>query len=712
MTQEAANGENLKVGGYRLQRLLGEGGFGAVYLGEDDQGRLAAVKLLHRGQATEGVRESLSREIEAARKVSPFCIAQVFDADLFAPQPWIATEYLEGPTLAERVHDRGPLSGAGLQRLAISTATALTAIHRAGILHRDFKPDNIILAPDGPRVIDFGIAKATEQTKVLASAVIGTPAYMAPEQIEGVALTPHVDVFSWGAVMAYAATGRNAFDGPNVPAVIKRVIMDEPDLAGLDPALLPVVRRCLEKEPGRRYRAHELLNTLLGAGERGMDTESALSEGSTAVEKLEPTGPRRSSAASSFAYRSQPPPVASGVVTGPGHQLSRSARSVPPFEFAGRRFYEPGALAEAMQGDWPAAVLMFGDSLSRGDLRDWIIDDLGDTLVNRAVLRREPEAPDLAVARFVADLRPDLAPRYRGFDMRMGLLKQNLVRGDGVNPAAVDTLVRAFFVPGMRRSPIGWLEEVLSVMATHHCADPRHSCPSEAPCQGYQMLVRDYQEAARAVFRTAQHINRILAQGHDSAVLFEPDRPDTAVLVLARLLAGERRSEKEDQLVSTTTEAWTAAFQAAAGPVTGPARAGADALLGQAGDVAHHLGSLEHTCRREQDNYVAAIDKAVRVHRWYEIGSVAHPIVCALLLLGLVTGCVADLSSGGGGAGGYFTWILVVGVLSLVLRKVVRNSADFPGRQAHINYLKQTLYSIRDRIAQAEGKRHQLERTR
>ena len=186
-----------EVGGYHLFDHLGSGGFGDVYLGVRESGQQAAIKFLHaRFTQDDDVRRRFTREIEQLRKVSPFCIAPVLDADPDCTNPWIATEYINGPTLREAVREHGPHNGAELQRLAVNTAVALTAIHAAGVLHRDLKPENILLAPDGPRVIDFGISRALESVSVIASAKMGTRGYMAPEQLTELTLTPAVDIFA------------------------------------------------------------------------------------------------------------------------------------------------------------------------------------------------------------------------------------------------------------------------------------------------------------------------------------------------------------------------------------------------------------------------------------------------------------------------------------------------------------------------------------
>ncbi|WP_281367808.1 serine/threonine protein kinase [Nonomuraea typhae] len=240
------------VGAYRLIGRLGEGGQGVVYLGEGRDGTRVAVKVLRSGG------DGLAREIAAARRVEPFCIAQVLDASA-GGTPYIVTEYVEGPSLAQA----GRHTGAGLQRLAVATATALAAVHRAGVVHRDFKPGNVLLGPGGPRVIDFGIARSGTAL-TMTSGIVGTPAYMAPEQLAGVPVGPAADVFAWAGVMVFAATGRPPFGDDSLPAVITRIQRAGPDLGDLPAALRPIVTRCLEKDPALRPSMQDVLFELIG----------------------------------------------------------------------------------------------------------------------------------------------------------------------------------------------------------------------------------------------------------------------------------------------------------------------------------------------------------------------------------------------------------------------------------------------------------------
>jgi ABC-type transport system substrate-binding protein len=251
------------LGAYRLLGVLGEGGQGIVYLGSRPDGRQVAVKLLRTSFTTDAkARAYFAKELAAAQRVQPFCTAAILDADIAGATPYIVSEYVEGPSLREVVERHGPQSGPALDQLAVGTVNALVAIHRAGIVHRDLKPNNILLAADGPRVIDFGIARALDATFSMTSGIVGTPAYMAPEQLNGQPLTPAVDVFAWGVVMTYAANGHPAFGQDTLGVIINRILHAEPDLGRLSGPLRGVVAACLAKDPGARPTAEAVLAAL------------------------------------------------------------------------------------------------------------------------------------------------------------------------------------------------------------------------------------------------------------------------------------------------------------------------------------------------------------------------------------------------------------------------------------------------------------------
>src|SRR5208282_4102583 len=256
-------GDPLRLGRFELLGRLGEGGQGIVYLGRgtnpgEDR---VAVKVL-RSTVDATVLERLARELDAIHQVQPFVTAGVIEASAEGDRRFVVSEFIDGPSLQERVDARGPLPEGDLQRLAVGTATALTAIHGAGVMHRDFKPANVLLGPDGPRVVDFGIARLNDAATI-TSGLIGTPSYVAPEQLAGMRPTSAVDVFAWALTMIFAATGRLAFGADSVPAVMHRIMYEEPDLSGLPPSLRTIVRESLAKDPARRPTARDLLLRLV-----------------------------------------------------------------------------------------------------------------------------------------------------------------------------------------------------------------------------------------------------------------------------------------------------------------------------------------------------------------------------------------------------------------------------------------------------------------
>jgi Protein kinase domain len=258
-------GDPKRLGSYELLGRLGDGGQGIVFLGRAEDGTDVAIKLLHRElTADDMARTRFLREIEFAKQVASFCTAQIIDADIEGERPYLVSEYVPGPSVLQLVQMEGPISGGALDRLAIGTATALVAIHQAGVIHRDFKPANVLIGPGGPRVIDFGIARVFDSTNTMTSRVIGTPAFMSPEQMRGREFGKEADIFCWAATMVYAATGRPPFGNDSIPAVIQRALNDEPDLGAIAEPLRGLVVDCLAKDPAERPTARQLLMRLLG----------------------------------------------------------------------------------------------------------------------------------------------------------------------------------------------------------------------------------------------------------------------------------------------------------------------------------------------------------------------------------------------------------------------------------------------------------------
>ena len=245
------------LGPYRLQDRLGEGGMGVVHLARDPEGRPVAVKVLH-PLGTEGVnaRRRLAREVETMRRVRSPYVAEVLDADVTGEYPYIVTRFVSGPTLEEMVRGRGPLSGQGLRRLAHGMAEALTAIHAAGVVHRDLKPGNVMLTDDRPIVIDFGIAQTGDATRLTQTGlVMGTPGYLAPEVIEGQPSSPASDIHSWGSTMAFAATGHLPFGGGSYETIFYRIVSGRADLTGVPAPLIPLISAALARDPSHRPSA-------------------------------------------------------------------------------------------------------------------------------------------------------------------------------------------------------------------------------------------------------------------------------------------------------------------------------------------------------------------------------------------------------------------------------------------------------------------------
>ncbi|MGW0577095.1 bifunctional serine/threonine-protein kinase/ABC transporter substrate-binding protein [Streptomyces sp. NPDC002920] len=261
-----------RIADHRLLGRLGAGGMGVVYLARTPGGALVALKVLLAEYAEEpGFKERFRREVEVARRVDSPWVVPLVDADADAEAPWLATAFVPGPSLGEAVAAYGPLTEHGLRLLGSRLAEALGEVHRAGLVHRDLKPGNVLIAHDGPRLIDFGIARAPEDTALTATGmVVGTPGYLSPEQAEGRGadggIGPASDVFSLGCVLAFAATGRAPFGSGAVDALLYRAVHDPADLDGVPAELLEVVGRCLEKDPARRPDARELVRELAADG--------------------------------------------------------------------------------------------------------------------------------------------------------------------------------------------------------------------------------------------------------------------------------------------------------------------------------------------------------------------------------------------------------------------------------------------------------------
>ncbi|MEU7728583.1 serine/threonine-protein kinase [Streptomyces sp. NPDC040724] len=257
------------VGGYRLVAVLGAGGMGKVYLSYTPGGRPLAIKVI-RPEFSEDpeFRRRFQQEVRAAERVQGLYTAPVIDSDTEGPRPWLATAYVPGPSLAHAVARHGALPVRSVLLLTVGVAEALHVIHGAGIVHRDLKPANVLLASDGPRVIDFGIARAADSTALTSTGVsVGTPAFVAPEQASAGTVTPATDVFALGQIAAFTAIGASVFgDGPS-HAVLYRIVHEDPDLSALPEELRPVVTRCLRRDPADRPTLTEVIALCNAASE-------------------------------------------------------------------------------------------------------------------------------------------------------------------------------------------------------------------------------------------------------------------------------------------------------------------------------------------------------------------------------------------------------------------------------------------------------------
>jgi serine/threonine protein kinase len=386
MPKPLETGDPRTLGRFELLARLGEGGQGIVYLGRgpgpgEEQ---VAVKVL-RSTADASVLERLARELDAIHHVQPFVTASVIEASTDGERRYIVSEFIDGPSLQERVDTRGPLPEGELQRLAVGTATALTAIHGAGVVHRDFKPANVLLGPDGPRVVDFGIARLIDAA-TMTSGVIGTPSYISPEQLSGARPTSAVDIFAWAVTMVYAATGRPAFGGDSVMAVMHRILTEQPDISGVPASLLPVIRDCLNKDPQARPSARDLLLRLIDPSQRDdvpVRTRPVPDlAGSTASQyaPIQPTGPvpgpRRSrrapvlaagGAAAAVAViaavvlltQGSPPRTPNdGVASSPAGTVSASAASQARTPASAAVQAAAGVIPAAFAGTWSGTATM------------------------------------------------------------------------------------------------------------------------------------------------------------------------------------------------------------------------------------------------------------------------------------------------------------------------------------------------------------------
>jgi hypothetical protein len=322
-----------RLGPYRLLDVIGEGGMGVVHLARDNEGRAAAIKVLRPGVADDpDARRRLGREFNTMRRVrSPF-VAEVIDADVTGQVPYVVTRYVAGPSLDQKVRQDGPLRGPALERLAWGLAEGLAAVHAAGVVHRDLKPGNVVMAGGVPVVIDFGIAHAPDVTRITqAGMFMGTPGYLAPEVVEGLPSGPSADVHSWASTVAFAATGRPPFGTGSYETIFYRIVSGKPDLDGVPAKLIPPLAAALSRDPAARPSAAQLSTECAAIDLSGPDLPAggrAMAPGSRGAYRAGrggygagAAGPARAVAASAVAY---------GGAAAPGTMVDGPAADVGP----------------------------------------------------------------------------------------------------------------------------------------------------------------------------------------------------------------------------------------------------------------------------------------------------------------------------------------------------------------------------------------------
>ncbi|NYE50369.1 hypothetical protein HDA32_005489 [Spinactinospora alkalitolerans] len=351
--QPLSNADPRRVGRYRVLARIGGGGMGRVYLGRSKSGRLLAIKVVHPGHAGDtDLRTRFVREVGAARGVGGVFGVPVVDADPDAETPWPATQFVPSVSLREAVERCGPLPARSLATLAPGLAEALRAVHRAGLVHRDLKPSTVLLAADGPRVIDFGIVRVLDGASVTRTGqVLGTAAFMSPEQANGLPVTPASDVFSLGSVLHHAAAGRPPFGGDE-RTVLFHIVHDDPDLGAVPPGLRDPLRRCLAKDPRDRPTPDDLVRDLPGHLSSGPDPSGDSGPGGPAAQ---PGSDRRPVPVPQADAGWLPPPVRELIAE--RDRLARRSLAAPPAPASGApsRRRRRTAVAAA-----PAAALVAG----------------------------------------------------------------------------------------------------------------------------------------------------------------------------------------------------------------------------------------------------------------------------------------------------------------------------------------------------------------
>ncbi|MFE2992233.1 serine/threonine-protein kinase [Streptomyces sp. NPDC059262] len=370
-----------EIGGYRLHARLGTGGMGVVYLAHTPGGRPIALKVVRAEFAADPeFRWRFADEVASARSIHGLFTAQVVDSGVDAPTPWLATAYVPGPSLQQVVERHGPLPVRTVLLLVAGIAEALQAIHGAGVVHRDLKPANVLLAGDGPRVIDFGIARAADATGLTSTGLrIGTAAYMAPEQATGQSVTPATDVFALGALTAYVAGGVLPFGSGPESAALYRVVHEEPDLSTVPTALYDLLVRCLAKHPGDRPVPSELIDAVRAHSDLGSQLEF--------TEGWLPRG-----VSSELAAYGEPPELvhAQPTLAAPTPTVRTGGQQVPG---SGDRADSGQRRARRGRRRWAVAVLAAAFVLALAGTGYYVLDHRKDTTSDSSDASVQPHTP-------------------------------------------------------------------------------------------------------------------------------------------------------------------------------------------------------------------------------------------------------------------------------------------------------------------------------
>ncbi len=387
--QSLSDNDPIQIGQYRLRNRLGAGGMGQVYLASTPAGRPVALKVVRPELSHDReFRERFRQEIQAARRVRGLYTAELVDADPDADPPWLATAYVPGPSLKEIVEKNGPLPEGEVFRLVAGIAEALQAIHAANVVHRDLKPSNVVLGPDGPRVIDFGIARALEIDAALTitGESVGTPQFMAPEQLQGQPVTPMIDIFALGSLAAYTALGRAPFGRGLPSAVYYRVLYEPPDLDGCPPQLLVLIERCLAKQPANRPQLDQILRFCLEHADESTDSTPTqqVYRSTQATHRSAQATHRPAMTATAHRVEPLPPPVTARGVGRRRRRRSRRRRTVTVLLTMGALAIAGAATAYALPGSPPPASPHAANSPRLSPVGSWKLASANGTTVSDA----------------------------------------------------------------------------------------------------------------------------------------------------------------------------------------------------------------------------------------------------------------------------------------------------------------------------------------